>query len=300
VLASPANAAVLDGNPHVHAVRVFDRKRPTAYPSAWRALRRAHYDVVIDCMITAPSLTTLLLMLASGARYRIGVEGRANDASVNVPVRRPPDHSHIVDQLAVLATAFDVDTTRTEWRPELFLTAEEASRAERTWGTRAADRRRRLLVNVSAGTAKRRWPQERFVAAIARARTEDPELRVLVVGSPTERERTIAIARDAGAEVASTPRLRDAMALVATADLLLSPDTSLSHAASAFGTPSVVMLVKGTDTQWGLYRTAGRNLTSEDNTLDSLPVEPVIEALSTLLDSRRGFASPAATVPGIP
>lgn len=38
------------------------------------------YDAVIDCMVTAPSPTTLLLMLASGAKHRIGVDG-ANLAS---------------------------------------------------------------------------------------------------------------------------------------------------------------------------------------------------------------------------
>src|ERR1043166_2050768 len=68
VLASPANAAVLEGADYVAQVIVFDRRRLTSYASTIRRLRRARYDAVIDCMVTSPSLTTLLLMLASGAR----------------------------------------------------------------------------------------------------------------------------------------------------------------------------------------------------------------------------------------
>src|SRR5437762_9039709 len=66
VLASKTNAPVLRNEPYLHDVIVFDRKAPTTFPSAFADLRRRHYDAVIDCMVTAPSLTTLLLMLASG------------------------------------------------------------------------------------------------------------------------------------------------------------------------------------------------------------------------------------------
>ena len=61
-------------------------------------------------MVTAPSVTTLLLILASGARYRIGIAGRGNDAAFNVTV--PADtarDAHMVDRLAALARAFDVE-----------------------------------------------------------------------------------------------------------------------------------------------------------------------------------------------
>src|ERR1043165_9223234 len=62
VLASPANAPVLAGAGDVHRVIVFDRRRVASYWSALRELRAQKYDAVIDCMVTAPSVTTLLLM----------------------------------------------------------------------------------------------------------------------------------------------------------------------------------------------------------------------------------------------
>ncbi|HSQ29763.1 MAG TPA: hypothetical protein VLN49_07935, partial [Gemmatimonadaceae bacterium] len=86
VLASPANAAILEASDWVHEVIAFDKHRLASYLPTTRRLRAAKYDAVIDCMVTAPSVTTLLLILASGARYRIGIAGRGNDAAFNVTV----------------------------------------------------------------------------------------------------------------------------------------------------------------------------------------------------------------------
>src|SRR5437868_1589030 len=76
VLASPANAQVLAGADYVRNVIVFDRRAPGTFLATARRLRTGHYDAVIDCMVTAPSVTTLLLMLATGAPYRVGIAGR--------------------------------------------------------------------------------------------------------------------------------------------------------------------------------------------------------------------------------
>src|SRR5206468_12644435 len=110
VLASPANAAILEGADYVRDVTVFDKKKLGTYlPTALR-LRRKRYDAVIDCMVTAPSLTTLLLILASGARHRVGIAGRGNDAAFTITV--PPEtrtDAHMVDHLAALVAAFGLD-----------------------------------------------------------------------------------------------------------------------------------------------------------------------------------------------
>ncbi|HEX4936680.1 MAG TPA: hypothetical protein VFV33_26040, partial [Gemmatimonadaceae bacterium] len=88
VLASTTNAPVLENNRTVARTIVFRRSGVGAYPGVVRSLRATRYDAVIDCMVTAPSLTTLLLMWASGARHRIGVSGRGNDAAYTLLV--PP------------------------------------------------------------------------------------------------------------------------------------------------------------------------------------------------------------------
>ena len=289
VLVTPSNAGVLEHNPHVASVVLLHHpKRPWTWLSFARAARRARYDAVIDCKVVSPSLTLLLLMLASGARERIGVGGRANDAAYSVPVPAADWHAHNIEQLGALAAAFGVDVATFDWQPEIFLQAAERDAAERLWRPPgdegvAADRGElRLLVNVSAGKARCRWPAERYIDVLRAIGARRPALRVLVIGMSRDSDVLRRIADATGCATAS-PGLRDTFALVASAGLLLTPDTGLVQAASAFRTPVVAMYRRGPATHWGPYRTVSRVVSTADRTLDSLPAAPVVAALEKLL-----------------
>jgi ADP-heptose:LPS heptosyltransferase len=80
------------------------------------------------------------------------------------------------------------------------------------------------------------------------------------------------------------------MALVESADVVFTPDTSIAHAASAFAKPAVVMMIGGSDI-FEPYETPGRFVYSPGPTLESLEAAPVIEALETVL--REVLADPA-------
>ncbi|HVX41454.1 MAG TPA: glycosyltransferase family 9 protein [Gemmatimonadaceae bacterium] len=289
VLASPANAAILQAADYVHDVVVFDKKRLGGYLATARLLRRRHYDAVIDCMITAPSLTTLLLIWASGARQRVGISGRGNDAAFTVTV--PPEsrpNAHMVDLLAALARAFDVDPATVERQPVLTLTDAERARAEAVWGTRGAGRR--VLVNVSAGTSARLWPDERYARVMTHVRARDAGATFRVISAPAETARGERVAREGGGTFVSTPSIRDAFALVAAADFVFTPDTSIAHAASAFRKPCVAMYLEGTSERWGLYGTTGLSVEHPGRNLDTLTVERMLEAVDAVWDA--AFVSP--------
>ena len=280
VLASPANAAILEAADYVANVIVFDKKRLSSYLPAARRLRTARYDAVIDCMVTAPSLTTLLLVYASGARYRIGISGRGNDAAFNVTV--PPSarpHAHMVDLLGALGAAFDVEARAGALRPTLGVTADERDWAESVWGARRSPPEQRVLVNVSAGTPERLWADANYVAVLRHLRERHPAIEARVIGAPGESARAQRIASDGGATFVRTPRIRDALALVATADFVFTPDTSIAHAASAFRTPCVAMYVRGKAERWGLYDTPGESVEHPETTLETLSVQRMLRAV---------------------
>lgn len=295
VLASPANAAILAGADYVGHVIVFDKRRLSNYlPTALR-LRRARYDAVIDCMVTAPSVTTLLLMAASGAPHRVGIAGRGNDAAFTVTV--PPNDragAHMVDLLAALAPAFGVKLDAVERRPVITLADDELARARSLWGDESARvaEAARVLVNVSAGTVARRWPEERYAAVVDHLRALDPALTLRVIAAPAEAERGRTVARLGRGAFVATPSIRDAFALVATADFLFTPDTSIAHAASAFETPCVALYLRGTSERWGLYEGRGASIEHSSSTLDDLEVDRVLPVVDTVWSasvvSRRG------------
>ncbi|MCA2990696.1 MAG: glycosyltransferase family 9 protein [Gemmatimonas sp.] len=286
VLASPENAAVLAREPHVCTVHVLNRRRwRTVWPLI-RTLRAERYDVVVDCMATAPSVTTLLLMLASGAVRRVGAGGRGLDAVLTSATPALPLESHIVDHLAQLVTPFRHDVV--DPTPVLVLDGDELAEGERLWDRvhgRAEDVR--LLVNISAGKLARRWPLASYACVIKAARDVDPYLRVAIMSAPHERPLGETLATMCGGNYVPTRTLREAFAFVAAADTLFTPDTSVAHAAAALGVPTVDLLLAGTASRWGLYRAPGINLESPDGALSSLSALLAAEALVGLLKALR-------------
>jgi len=282
VLASPINAPVLEHEPYVHDVVVFDKKKPLSFPVAFAGLRRRRYDAVIDCMVTAPSLTTLLLMLATGARYRIGVKSLGNDFVYTLPVPARESADHIVDKLGALVTAFGLQPTAQDLRPRVRLTAEETERGERIWSGETEHRPamgKRVLVNVSAGRGHHAWPDDRFVAVIRAVRTAAPNAEIIVVSSPGDRGRAAHIAAEGGARLVADNGIRDAMTIVAHADVVFTPDTSISHVCSAFGKPAVVLHPSGNARIWGPYHTEGRAVESLTDSVSGITAEEASRSL---------------------
>lgn len=287
VVASPANAALLARVPYVDQVHVFDKRRPSTFPRLALRLRSSRYDAVIDGMMTASSLTGLLVMMAAGGEHWVGIAGRGNEAVLTIPVPKSSG-IHIIDQLGALTAPFGVDPAVADFRPELSLASSERDRAEAIWEQAVAGAEHRLVVNVSAGKVARRWPEERYAEVIHSLRSSETGLGVIVIGVPREWEQVVRVAAQSGATAVRTPALADAIALVATADLVVTPDTSIVHIATAFERPVVAMYRKDTGDEWGPYGKLGLVLESDGDTLESITVEALGDAVRHVFAKDRG------------
>ncbi|MCO4097840.1 MAG: glycosyltransferase family 9 protein [Gemmatimonas sp.] len=288
VLASPANAPVLAREPLVHEVLILNRHDLAKIWQSIRAMRARGYDTVIDCMPTAPSVTTLMIMLASGARRRVGTLGRGLDEILSPAAPSLPIEAHIVDHLALLATPFVPSDATIDPSPVIELGEDERLAAEARWAAHDAPvsgPRCRLLVNISAGKTARHWPIASYADVIAAARAIAPSLTVCIVSAPHDRERGEALASLTHGHYLATRTLRDAFAVVAQANLFFTPDTSLAHAAAAFRVPTVDLLLAGNASQWGLYRAPGINLECPGDSLESLDARVASETLQQLLSA---------------
>lgn len=289
VLASPGNAAVLDGNPHVRRVHTFDAKRRSAYWRTLRTLRRERYDAVVDdhAAMRKASLTMIFVMLATGARHRIGVAGQENEFIYTVPVPPSPP-AHQLEMASVIARVFGVEPNLDRWRPAIALTEQERKWGEGRW--REIEERsgsaepRRLLMNVSAAIAKRRWPIERYIAVAREIRRRHADLAIGVIGAPGEQDVVRAVAQSAAATPLETASVRHAFAVVAGADAVFTPDTSITHAAVAFEIPVAVFILTAS-AAYVPWRVPHRLVWVHERTFADLPSEPVIEALDDLLST---------------
>jgi ADP-heptose:LPS heptosyltransferase len=285
---------VLAGVPYVRQAIPFDctEERRNPGPALMMHVRRQRYDVVIDGWMTVEGASrtgfptaAIMFLLATGARYRIGQGGLRNSYIMNLPVRL--DRAlPLVERAGAMAAPFGVDLATTDWRPELVVSADERAGAEARWARvaplGAGERPFRLLVNVTATDSARRWQDDRMVEVIRRARSTHPALTALVIGLPSEEARIRQVAQAAGVGASIQP-LRDALALCATCDALVSPDTGMVHVATAFHRP-VVVLMQRDNWMWAPYRVPSRVLTASDRaSLDSISAGAVSDALDGLL-----------------
>lgn len=288
VLANPTSLPVLENNPYVRRTIGLNRSSARSYQQTLRSVRAGGYDVIVDGRLNNPPIftSTPLIMLAAGARYRIGVSGGNNDLIYNVRVPAYDRNTHYVEGSKALGIPFGVDTTSLDWQPEIFLTAVEIAWADDHWRKAASVANgaagKRLLVNLSASEPKRRWPDGKFAAVLKNFRASHPQIPVIVIGLPKEWESVCTVANFVGALPVPTPRLRDALSLVGRSDLVFTPDTSISHAASAFRKPSLVLL-KREHRPYAPYNTPGRVLLWHESEIMKLPYERVIEELNSVI-----------------
>jgi ADP-heptose:LPS heptosyltransferase len=258
-----------------------------------KQLRRERYTVMVDGRINNPPVftSTPLLMYAGRARFRVGAGGDAKPRIYNVSVPAWDRTGHYIDGSKHLAVPFGVDPESVDWQPEIFLAADEISNAEEKWkearllvsrqGEEGAAMKC-LLVNLSASEPKRRWPDGKFIATLRDVRARFPYMPIIVIGLPAEWGSVQRVAGEVRALPVQTPKLRDAFALVGTADLVFTPDTSISHAASAFRKPSLVLL-KREHKPYAPYNTPGEIVAWNEEEIQKLPHERVTKALNKLL-----------------
>lgn len=287
VLTTKAAAPVLDNSPYVRRVYSTDKSLATSVALA-NELRRARYDVIIDGKITrgASFIRSPAFTMMSRAPYRIGVGGGNHHLVFNIRVPRyDRTRAHMVEGSAALASPFGVDVATTDFRPEIFLSAEERAWAERSWEAVARDRSTsgtRWLVNLSAGAPVRRWSDERWIALLAHLRAQQPCASIAVVGVDAEHASVQRVALASGAVAIHAPRLRDALALVGTSERVITSNTSVTHAASAFRVPTVLLLELGED-QWGSYCTPSEVAYWTGSSVASLEVETARDAVDRML-----------------
>jgi len=279
VMASNVNATVLLENPWGVTVLVAPRHARERREGA-RMLAARSYDAVIDGLVLKPSVNsrTTRLLRASRAPIRIGAGGRRHDFLYTHPVATDARANQQV-VLAALLGPLGIAPDAALDPVAMPFSAHERERAEQWWTERGPGTR--VLVNISASSAERRWPNERFVEVLRALVREHARPQVMlelaISAAPPEWPAAQEIAQAVGGTALAVP-LRDAFAVLAASQLVLTPDTSVAHAAGGFGVPSVVMISER-QMRFAPWRAPARLVVSSSVHLDAIPVDGVLTAL---------------------
>jgi len=235
---SRASAEFFQSDPDITAVHMA-KKEPRTYQ---KEVLSKQFDVLFNTK-DHPSTHFLLQSVLIKARWKVGHANNFHTGLFDQLIQL--DHNtHMALKNCAILPLLAVKATEKECRPSL---APSPLPIEMQIFLRQIENKHPTGINISAGEANRSWPKEKWKALVDLF----PEERFVVLCGPNELIEKKNLERICPTVIPSpaTRNLYEASLIVAKLKLLVTPDTSLIHIASAAGTPVV-----------GLYREAPQDI----------------------------------------
>jgi ADP-heptose:LPS heptosyltransferase len=235
VLLSRRGLPVVLGNPHIKKTMLY-RKDPAHLLALIAGIRFARYDMWIDPKDHYSTESAMLARL-SGVKMKIGFNAlQSRVFSHAIPSQQENFALHAVQRnyapLKLLGSVIDPAA-----RPQLFPdpNLSEAIRKEYgPWDKKTA------LLNISAGDACRFWDIDKWSETAGRC--IERGLRMLISFQPSHKTMALQLQQlQPTARLFHSNSINDLIALVPMVQLVITPDTSVVHIASAFNIPQIAL-----------------------------------------------------------
>lgn len=244
---------------YVPRYTLFNRGQRARIRSFWDELRflfhlrRQRYDLLISTSTT--NLPELLLIQGTAARLWLGCSTRLTQEYSELPAKLVPYDSRMyeAERVCSLLELIGVKIPKGEQSlvfPISAQTEDWALARKREWLQGLS--RPLIAISPGAGWLGKIWPAECFVELI-RCLHDRLNALVVLLGAPSEREVTGAIAMGAGpgsVDLGGQTSLDQLAAIIAQADLFVGNDSGPMHVAAAMRTPSVVLFGPTVASKW--------------------------------------------------
>ncbi len=226
-------------------------------------LRKENYDLIIDMLDNKSTTSTYLIKLIT-KRYSLGFDKENSKIySHIVPI---PDKSkiHIIERTCNLLLPFGIDANKLTLELEYKLKENNIQFANDNLGEKI---KLRIGINLAGSSKSRYWGIENNINLINQIKTKylNCEIILFATGEYIQITQEIIKASNFGILAPSTKDISDFAALLKSCDLIITPDTSVVHFASAFKIKCITLfnVMIGTPTPWIPYKTISSNLITE-------------------------------------
>lgn len=272
VLATPSGASVLQGNPYVRRLVVYDKrgndKGPAGLLRTARAVRAPDRDAT--AYLAQGSVRSAFLARIAGYKRRVGFDTSSGRLlyTRRVPFQREQHHA---ERLLRLALGPDAAVPRDMLRPRLYPSDADRAAVDHLLGATPNAERRLIALAPGSVWATKRWPYYAELAAALRSTH-----RSVIVGSHDDTPLAAEIVRATGGDaVDATGRLTllGSAALIGRCSAIVTNDSAPLHLASAMNTPTIAIFGP-TVPAFGFGPLADASGTAEHLSLHCRPCHP--------------------------
>lgn len=295
VVCSRKNYILLEGTDLADNLYISE-KNPLKMVSLTKILRKKKYDLIIN-LVTRPSFTFgILARLAGSQSVRVAADQERFSYLYNHIINLPPKSEiHMLKRKFLLCAEFigeDVSEVNTPW---MAYTTEIRKKTTSVYNKILIDldlplnAHRLAGLNLSAGLARREWPLDNYIRFLHNviSRYSDKIDGWAIFTNPAQPDAAKYVLNKVNhPKVTIIPAQADfriIVELIRRLFVLVSPDTSIAHAASAMGTPIMNLMIGENIKIWDPIGVPNTIILSKDPfTLHQLPVEDVIEGFDKL------------------
>jgi len=237
VIASRLNEVVIRQNPHVNKIIVY-RKEPMNLIKSFHAVRNNKYDFHINPKDHFSNESILFARL-SRAKTKIGynnpIKSKQNIFDIAIPSSEANFNLHFNERIFNAFSNIGLNPIEYIPKPELYPSFKSLTKVD-SFIKNEFPSKKLIVLNISASNNRKMWQNEKWETLIKS--TDLINHKIAVCFAPEHKAKAEDLmTRVPNLILFKSSSVDDVFALIKSSSLLITNDTAVIHAASAFNTP---------------------------------------------------------------
>jgi ADP-heptose:LPS heptosyltransferase len=251
VIASRENQVIIKNNPNINEILIFDRN-PVAAVKLIVKLKNRNYDFLIDPKDHFSSESHFLSKFIQ-AKTKIGFNSEKKVSyDIQIPSDKDNINTHFIERCNQVLHHIGIEQNYFSKKPELFTETDSEIKLKSIFSR--IEGKKNLLINISAGSESRRMSIKKWLKIVE---SIEDSFNIIWSAEEIDFQKVNELIKISGRGIFyKCIDFSDIISLVKNVDLIISPDTSIVHIASAFNKP-ICALYNGII--WNYYKFAPRS-----------------------------------------
>ncbi|MGL4932336.1 MAG: glycosyltransferase family 9 protein, partial [Aeromonas sp.] len=219
------------------------------YLDLWQTLKGRKFDALLHLQA---AMRASIATLGIRANIKLGFDrARANDGQWLFTNHKVPSPTspHVLDGFLAFANELGIKDLTPDWQLPI-------STEHKAWAQEKIGGKPTLLICAAASKAFKNWTAAGYAALADHAASKG--FQVYLCGGPAKLERDLAaeiqhLSQSKPADLVGQTKLKQLLALISEASLVLAPDTGPTHMATLVGTPVIGLYAHHNPARTGPY-----------------------------------------------